>query len=779
MQFPESTGAKIGSDASAWRSWMLARACTDEAVHAARSELPVIADARSSTACVTFQDAPAPPEVIANRAHAAEAAGLRHTWILRVPRHTVTFHRDVLYDGAEAITARVQSWVARLCVRDAVIDFGQAHAFKITHTFAPDAGYPADVACAGVFVPLEEALATALGEGFRSLDDAAWNERRTLSPDEETCYTEADFCDWQIMRRSFRIGPGVQSLRAIAAAAESRGGKPEVMRPPKIRLAKRLVLDADQRRAVRKVQCGHNVVIQGAAGSGKSATLAAIANSLERIGLRTETMAFPNSASIDIEGITMHDFLGLRKNDVLTPVFAHREADVYRMMAQGQMKPPTPRKALVLQRMRSVACIIIDEISMVRPELLSIADVFLKAARGVNAPFGGAIVVLVGDVVQLPPVSPLGTLPAVAFHATPPTAAEWRNAIGDRPAASMRRVAESLAGYAGAECRSAFRSGRFRKSHLSWNHRQDGDEMFQSIVEAVRTATPFTRAQKDAVLERCSRTVQANSLRMVVALQRATVSGLNALLFRSSSRSECTISASYHLKPEPEDEAERDEFALERAELFERAEEDIADALNGLSLAGGQTEDDVAQRFKDARDRDGRAHAEPFEIPVGAKAMLTDTTDRDDGMVKNAVVRVLRVASPDQVEVERHGRVRVIRPHTRSFENQAGSYETTYIPLRPAYACTVHKVQGQTLPDGVTIVVDLVNGWWPFSVGYTALTRAKRLQDVSIVVQNGAFEAAIQKAFAIDPAVREFYQAFVEAAKADDAAFEDACTRGV
>lgn len=54
--------------------------------------------------------------------------------------------------------------------------------------------------------------------------------------------------------------------------------------------------------------------------------------------------------------------------------------------------------------MQAIDMIVIDEISMVRADMLDCVDVFLQTARGTTLPFGGIQMVFVGDLYQLPPI---------------------------------------------------------------------------------------------------------------------------------------------------------------------------------------------------------------------------------------------------------------------------------------------------------------------------------------------------------------------------------------
>ncbi|SDP63429.1 ATP-dependent DNA helicase [Desulforhopalus singaporensis] len=62
------------------------------------------------------------------------------------------------------------------------------------------------------------------------------------------------------------------------------------------------------------------------------------------------------------------------------------------------------KKAPQKREFREAKLLIIDEVSMVTANLLDGISAFLRVNRGVNAPFGGLPVIMVGDMFQLPPV---------------------------------------------------------------------------------------------------------------------------------------------------------------------------------------------------------------------------------------------------------------------------------------------------------------------------------------------------------------------------------------
>lgn len=62
------------------------------------------------------------------------------------------------------------------------------------------------------------------------------------------------------------------------------------------------------------------------------------------------------------------------------------------------------RKRGLTDLFENIDMLIIDEISMVRPDMLDAIDFVLRAIRGNNYPFGGVQVLVVGDMFQLPPI---------------------------------------------------------------------------------------------------------------------------------------------------------------------------------------------------------------------------------------------------------------------------------------------------------------------------------------------------------------------------------------
>ncbi len=84
-------------------------------------------------------------------------------------------------------------------------------------------------------------------------------------------------------------------------------------------------------------------------------------------------------------GVTIHSLFQIQPRDFILPEFLKLKAK--------------PRNILF-----AADLLIIDEISMVSPDLLDAMDILARQARRNNEPFGGLQVVAIGDLFQLPPV---------------------------------------------------------------------------------------------------------------------------------------------------------------------------------------------------------------------------------------------------------------------------------------------------------------------------------------------------------------------------------------
>lgn len=139
---------------------------------------------------------------------------------------------------------------------------------------------------------------------------------------------------------------------------------------------------------------GRSVFLTGKAGTGKTTFLKYITRTTAK---RFVVLAPTGVAAINAGGSTIHSFFQLP----LCPYLP----DVKELVTEYQM--PEKYRSLRKERariIRTLDLLIIDEISMVRADLLDAVDMVLRKYRHNDKPFGGVQLLMIGDAQQLSPV---------------------------------------------------------------------------------------------------------------------------------------------------------------------------------------------------------------------------------------------------------------------------------------------------------------------------------------------------------------------------------------
>ncbi len=129
---------------------------------------------------------------------------------------------------------------------------------------------------------------------------------------------------------------------------------------------------------------GKSIFVTGRAGTGKSTLLSYFCQTTKK---KVAVLAPTGVAALNVKGRTIHSFFKFRPTITVEMVkkqrFHDENANIYRKLDM----------------------IIIDEISMVRADLLDCVDRFMRLnGRDSMLPFGGVQMVFIGDLYQLPPV---------------------------------------------------------------------------------------------------------------------------------------------------------------------------------------------------------------------------------------------------------------------------------------------------------------------------------------------------------------------------------------
>jgi len=146
-----------------------------------------------------------------------------------------------------------------------------------------------------------------------------------------------------------------------------------------------------------------NIFLTGKAGTGKTTFLHELAKKTHK---RFVIVAPTGIAALNAKGVTIHSQFLLPLGTFL-PVRdpSGEHSDGARVFTQYTLARKHPLNAARKQVLRDIDLLIIDEVSMLRADVLDAIDYRLKSAkRNYNEAFGGVQVLMIGDLYQLPPV---------------------------------------------------------------------------------------------------------------------------------------------------------------------------------------------------------------------------------------------------------------------------------------------------------------------------------------------------------------------------------------
>ena len=131
---------------------------------------------------------------------------------------------------------------------------------------------------------------------------------------------------------------------------------------------------------------GKSVFLTGKAGTGKTTFLREVVESSSK---RVVVVAPTGIAAINAGGVTIHSFFQLPLHPYIPG-----------MKVESKFAFSKEKRSII----KTIDILVIDEISMVRSDLLDAVDNVLRRFRDRTKPFGGVQLLMIGDLQQLTPV---------------------------------------------------------------------------------------------------------------------------------------------------------------------------------------------------------------------------------------------------------------------------------------------------------------------------------------------------------------------------------------
>lgn len=129
----------------------------------------------------------------------------------------------------------------------------------------------------------------------------------------------------------------------------------------------------------------NNYFITGKAGSGKSTVLSYFRENTKKNNVAV--VALTGAAAMNVGGQTIHSLFRMDFNP------------------QDTWSKSKVECQAIKETLKAIEVLIIDEVSMVRADIMDMIDCRMQYAKGNCEPFGGCQVILFGDLYQLPPIA--------------------------------------------------------------------------------------------------------------------------------------------------------------------------------------------------------------------------------------------------------------------------------------------------------------------------------------------------------------------------------------
>ena len=385
-----------------------------------------------------------------------------------------------------------------------------------------------------------------------------------------------------------------------------------------------------------------NLFITGKAGTGKTTFL----HQIKKKSLKRMVIVAPTGvAAINAKGVTIHSFFQMPFGPILPNQIANT--------SNAQRKFSKTKIDII----KSLDLVIIDEISMVRADLLDGIDQVMRRYKNRNKVFGGAQILMIGDLQQLAPV-------------VRPN--EW----------SLLQAHYNTVYFFSSK---AYQEANVISIELKHIYRQKNED-FIKILNEIRTDT--------------------------LSDMSAKILNKNYNPSFSPTKEEGYITLTTHNN---------------RANLINESE------LNKLKIKSSFFKAEISGKFSE----NAYPNAERLELKVGAQVMFIKNDSSTDKRYYNGKIGIITAISKESVTVKCANEIDeiVTEKETWSNINYSINEETkaikeemigafSQIPLRLAWAITIHKSQGLTFEKAI------IDAEASFAHGqtYVALSRCTSLE---------------------------------------------------
>ena len=148
-------------------------------------------------------------------------------------------------------------------------------------------------------------------------------------------------------------------------------------------------------------QTQRSVFLTGKAGTGKTTLLREIIQTTHK---NTVVVAPTGIAALNAGGVTIHSMFQLPFGGFIPDNSSPQFSESTKFETKATLRRHFKMSGLKKSVIRNMELLIIDEVSMLRADLLDAMDYMMQSVRKKSSAFGGVQVLYIGDLLQLPPV---------------------------------------------------------------------------------------------------------------------------------------------------------------------------------------------------------------------------------------------------------------------------------------------------------------------------------------------------------------------------------------